>query len=130
MTDDDDFDSFLHPGRATTTVTAAIAPKTPHNQIERRENLISQAEDLLVYECDAYTIEKNLPNIVVLPKSTEEVVAVVRACAIQNIPIIPRGAGTSLSGGVLAIEGGVMIALTRMNRVLQVDYEKDRKSVV
>ena len=99
------------------------------SNIVGRENIISRAEDLLVYECDAYTLEKNLPNVVVLPKSSEEVVAVVRACAAENIPIIPRGAGTSLSGAVLAVEGGVMIALTRMSRVLQVDYENRRALV-
>jgi glycolate oxidase len=91
-----------------------------------RENVISRAEDLLVYECDAYTIEKNLPNLVVLPNSTEQVVQIVRTCAAAKIPIIPRGAGTSLSGGVLAVEGGVMIALTRMNRILNVDYANRR----
>ncbi len=92
-------------------------------------NCISREEDLLVYECDAYTLEKNLPNAVVLPNSTDEVARVVRACAKANIPIIPRGAGTSLSGAVLAIERGVMIALTRMNRVLNVDYENRRALV-
>src|SRR5688572_17843271 len=91
-----------------------------------RENLISRPEDLLVYECDAYTLEKNLPNVVVLPTSSEQVAGVVRACASHKIPIIPRGAGTSLSGAVLAVEGGVMIALTRMNRVLKIDYENRR----
>lgn len=90
------------------------------------QNVISRPEDLLVYECDAYTIEKNLPNLVVLPNSTEEVVRVVRACAGAKVPIIPRGAGTSLSGAVLPVEGGVMIALTRMNRILEIDYPNRR----
>jgi glycolate oxidase len=92
-------------------------------------NVIWREEDLLVYECDAYTLEKNLPTFVVLPNSTDEVARVVRACAQHNVPIIPRGAGTSLSGAVLAIEGGVMIALTRMNRVLSVDVENRRALV-
>ena len=94
-----------------------------------KANVISRAEDLLVYECDAYTLEKNLPTVVVLPNSTEEVARVVRACAQHHVPIIPRGAGTSLSGAVLAIEGGAMIALTRMNRILQVDVENRRALV-
>ena len=94
-----------------------------------RQNVISRPEDLLVYECDAYTLEKNLPNVVVLPNSTEEVARVVKACAAAKVPIIPRGAGTSLSGAVLAVEGGVMIALTRMNRILQVDVENRRALV-
>src|SRR3954466_2599941 len=92
-------------------------------------NVIASPEDLLVYECDAYTLEKNLPNVVVLPGSTEEVVKVVQLCAQEKLPMIPRGAGTSLSGAVLAVEGGVMIALTRMNRILNVDY-RNRRALV
>ncbi|HTG44617.1 MAG TPA: FAD-linked oxidase C-terminal domain-containing protein, partial [Verrucomicrobiae bacterium] len=93
------------------------------------KNLISREEDLLVYECDAYTLEKKLPTAVVLPASTEQVVQVVRACAQANVPIIPRGAGTSLSGGVLAVAGGVMIVLTRMNRILEIDLQNRRALV-
>ena len=93
------------------------------------ENLITRPEDLLVYECDAFTLEKNAPQVVVLPRSTEEVAEVVKLCRQEELPIIPRGAGTSLSGAVLAVEGGVMIALTRMNRVLSVDYENRRALV-
>ena len=70
-------------------------------------------DELLVYECDAYTMQKNLPTAVVLPRTTEDVVNVVKFCAKHELPIIPRGAGTSLSGTVLAVDGGVMIALTR-----------------
>lgn len=98
-------------------------------EIVGEANLVSRPEDLLVYECDAYTLEKRSPTVVVLPGSTEEVARVVRTCAEREVPIIPRGAGTSLSGGVLAVEGGVMIALTRMNRVLSVDYENRRALV-
>lgn len=91
--------------------------------------VIVGADELLVYECDAYTLEKRLPGVVVLPRTTEEVAAVVKLCAAHQLPIIPRGAGTSLSGTVLAVTGGVMIALTRMNRVLEVDY-RNRRALV
>src|ERR1700759_3381617 len=94
-----------------------------------RENIIHGDQELLVYECDAYTIEKQLPNVVVLPRTTEEVAAVVKLCAQHQLPVIPRGAGTSLSGTVLAVTGGVMIALTRMNRVLQIDF-RNRRALV
>src|SRR5438046_8085962 len=93
------------------------------------DGVVSKPEELLVYECDAYTLEKNLPNFVVLPRSTEEVVAIVKLCARQDIPFIPRGAGTSLSGAVLAVTGGVMVTLSRMNKILQVDY-RSRRAVV
>ena len=94
-----------------------------------KEHVITGRQELLVYECDAYTLEKHLPGVVVLPRTTEEVVAVVKFCARHQLPIIPRGAGTSLSGTVLAVTGGVMIALTRMNRVLNVDVHNRRALV-
>jgi glycolate oxidase len=90
------------------------------------DGVVDNPKELLVYECDAYTIEKNLPTAVVLPRTTEQVAAVAKVCAELNVPIIPRGAGTSLSGSVLAVTGGVMIAVTRMNRILSVDYHNRR----
>ena len=93
------------------------------------EGFITNPSELVVYECDAYTLEKMQPHAVVLPKDTEEVAAVVRLCAEHNLPIIPRGAGTSLSGGVLAVTGGVMIGLSRMSRILSVDYRNRRAYV-
>jgi glycolate oxidase len=93
------------------------------------DHVLSKAEELLVYECDAYTLEKQLPTAVVLPANTAEVQAVVKVCAAHNVPIIPRGAGTSLSGTVLAVTGGIMIALTRMNRIIEIDYGNRRALV-
>lgn len=83
----------------------------------------------MVYECDAYTLEKKLPQIVALPTTTAQVVAIVKICAEEKIPVIPRGAGTSLSGAVLAVTGGVMIALTRMNKILSLDPQNRRALV-
>jgi glycolate oxidase len=94
-----------------------------------KENVIHGEQELLVYECDAYTLEKNLPNVVVLPRTTEEISKVVKLCAREKLPVIPRGAGTSLSGSVLAVTGGVMIALGRMNKVLEIDY-RNRRALV
>ena len=91
--------------------------------------VLADDRELVVYECDAYTLQKNLPTVVVLPKSAQEVAAVVHLCAGMGLPIIPRGAGTSLSGAVLAVAGGVMIALTRMNRVLSID-PRNRRAMV
>lgn len=91
--------------------------------------LLTSEEELLVYECDGYTIEKNTPDVVVFPTSTEQVVAVVKLCNEFNIPFVPRGAGTSLAGGCLPIGGGVMIALTRMRKILEVNL-RDRYAVV
>jgi glycolate oxidase len=93
------------------------------------DGVIAGEKELLVYECDAYTLERRLPGVVVLPRTTDEVVSVVKLSARHGLPIIPRGAGTSLSGTVLAVTGGVMIALTRMNRVLDIDY-RNRRALV
>ncbi|HMC29148.1 MAG TPA: FAD-binding oxidoreductase, partial [Verrucomicrobiae bacterium] len=93
------------------------------------ESVISKPDELLVYECDAYTLEKHLPAVVVLPRTTEQVAALVKLCAEHNVPIIPRGAGTSLSGTVLAVSGGVMIALTRMTKIVEIDYVNRRALV-
>ena len=93
------------------------------------DGVVHKPEELLVYECDAYTLEKNPPDAVVLPRSTEQVSRIVRICAARNIPIIPRGAGTSLSGSLLAVTGGVVISLARMNRVLSVDF-RNRRALV
>ena len=85
--------------------------------------------ELLVYECDGFTIEKNKPDVVVFPTSTEQVVQIVRVCNEMNVPFLPRGAGTSLAGGCLPVGGGVIISLSRMKRILEVDY-RNRFAVV
>ena len=93
------------------------------------EAVLADPRELLVYECDAFTLEKKLPQLVVLPANTEEVVAVVRLCHRFDVPIIPRGAGTSLSGSVLAVDGGIMLGLSRMNRIVDVDVPNRRALV-
>jgi glycolate oxidase len=93
------------------------------------ENVLGHADELLVYECDGFVIEKNAPDVVVFPTSTEQVVEIVKTCSKLGVPFVPRGAGTSLAGGTLAIGGGVMIALTRMKRILEVNT-RDRYAVV
>jgi glycolate oxidase len=93
------------------------------------DGVITDPERLLVYECDAYTMEKHLPDAVVLPRSTAETVRVVKLCAAHRLPIIPRGTGTSLSGAVLAVDGGVIIGTARLNRILSVDY-RNRRALV
>ncbi|HEY7699816.1 MAG TPA: FAD-binding protein, partial [Vicinamibacteria bacterium] len=78
---------------------------------------------LLVYECDGSTAFKSVPDAVVLPRSTDEVARVVRLCDRADVPFLARGAGTGLSGGATPREGGVVIALTRMNRLLDLDLD-------
>ena len=85
-------------------------------------------EDVLLYEYDG-SVEKGRPDIVVFPQTTHEVSQIVKLAAQRDIPVIGRGAGTGLSGGALAPTGGLLIAFTRMNRILDLDFENQRAVV-
>lgn len=85
------------------------------------ERVLSGRVQQRVYDCDAYTVDKATPSVIVLPETTEQVAAVVRLCNRLEVPFIPRGAGTGLSGGTTALFGGVVIATVRMNRILSTD---------
>ena len=84
--------------------------------------VLDRYEDLLVYEYDAY-MDRSLPQVVVRPTSGEQVAAVVRVAARERLAITARGGASGLSGGVIPIEGGIMIDLNRMHRILEVDVE-------
>src|SRR5215469_5406153 len=91
-------------------------------------NVLAQAEDLMLYEFDG-SVEKGRPEVVVFPRTTEEVSHIVKLANRFQVPIVGRGAGTGLSGGALARGGGVMIVFARMNRILELDLE-NRRAVV
>ncbi len=93
------------------------------------EAVVSDPSALAVYECDALTNFKAAPDLVVLPGSTEEVAAVVRLARAEGLPVVPRGEGTGLSGGALAVDGGLVVGLSRMRRILEVDYANLRATV-
>jgi glycolate oxidase len=82
---------------------------------------IHQSEELRTYECDGLQSFRVRPGVVVLPSSTEQVVEIVRLAREAGLPIVPRGAGTGLSGGALPVEGCVLVGMSRMNRILEVD---------
>jgi glycolate oxidase subunit GlcD len=86
-------------------------------------NVLTEPDELLVYEADALTVIKHLPAAVVLPKNAEEVSAVVKILAEEKIAFTPRGAGTGLTGGSIAFDGSVIIELARLNRILEIDFE-------
>ncbi len=88
--------------------------------------LITSTEELHTYECDGLTNFRALPRAVLLPDCTEQVQAIVRVCHRERIPFVARGAGTGLSGGALPVKNGVVISLTRMNRILEVDLPNAR----
>jgi glycolate oxidase subunit GlcD len=83
--------------------------------------LIEREEELFVYECDGLTLEACRPTLVVLPETTAQVAAVVRACRHAGAPFVPRGAGTGLSGGAHPVPGSVVIECSRMKKILEVD---------
>jgi glycolate oxidase len=85
--------------------------------------------EVLTYECDGLPHLRMSPAAVVLPCSAAEVQEVVRLCARERVPFVPRGSGTGLSGGALPVAGGVLIALSRLNRVLDVDIPNQRVTV-
>src|SRR5689334_8082096 len=85
--------------------------------------VLSDPDELMVYESDGLTLFRALADFVVFPTSAEHVSAIVKLANREGIPFVARGAGTGLSGGCLPTEGGLVISLMRMNRVLEVDYD-------
>src|SRR6188768_2126199 len=98
-------------------------------QLLSPDRVLDAQSDLAVYECDAFVIEKHCPNVAVFPNTTAEVAAIVKLCNEHEMPFVPRGAGTSLAGGGLPVGGGVMVVLTRMREILEVNL-RDRYAVV
>lgn len=88
-----------------------------------RENVLSKADELLVYECDGLPQHKHRPRAVVFPSSTGETAEIMRELARAKVPFTPRGAGTGLSGGALALNSGVVIEFARMRKILRIDAE-------
>jgi glycolate oxidase subunit GlcD len=92
-------------------------------QILGKTAVIVDETELLVYECDGLPLFKHRPDVVVFPMTADHVAQVVRVANEYGIPFLPRGAGTGLSGGALAVEGGIVIELQRMNRILSIDTD-------
>jgi len=93
------------------------------------DGILTHRAELAVYECDGFTIDKNKPDLVAFPTTTEQVAAIVKVCNELNVPFVARGAGTSLAGGCVPVGGGVMIGLARMKKILEVNI-RDRYAVV
>lgn len=91
--------------------------------------VITDHQRLRTYECDGLTHYKVIPALVVLAESTEQVATVVRACAARGIPFVARGSGTGLSGGALPHAEGVLIVMSKMRRILEIDRDNQRAVV-
>jgi glycolate oxidase len=92
-------------------------------------SVLDDALELLTYECDALPHLRQTPAAVALPSTAAEVQAIVRLCARAGVPFVARGHGTGLSGGALPVAGGLVIALARLNRILDVDIPNQRVTV-
>ena len=91
-------------------------------------NVVHRPEDLIVFEYDG-SVDRAIPTVVVLPRTTDEVSGIVKTAGAHGIPVVARGAGTGLSGGAIAEHGGIVVALTRMTSILEID-EVNRLAVV
>src|SRR5687767_4720114 len=116
---------------ATTTKRPPRAPMA--EELERelvaivgRAGVLSGEAALRAYDCDAYAPEKHFPDVVVLPQNTEQVSRIVQMCNRLEVPFTPRGAGTGLSGGATAIQGGVVISTVQLNSILEIDVPNRR----
>ncbi len=111
-------------------------PEPDKSRLERRKDLIERlrkdlnadqiidsGEDLVAYECDALSAYRQRPMLVMLPDNTAQVSAVLKACSVLDIPIVPWGAGTGLSGGALPREDGVVLSTARLRSVLDIDLK-------
>ena len=93
------------------------------------DGVVTAPAALRTYEMDGLTGYRETPGLVVLPRTTAEVAAAVRLCAAHDVPIVPRGAGTGLSGGALPHRDGVLVGLSRMRRIVSIDVENQRAVV-
>src|SRR5579871_660247 len=118
----------------TSAMSTSRPPRAPFaDELERelvaivgRDAVLTGEAELRAYDCDAYAPEKRYPDAVVLPQDTQQVARIVKLCNRLGVPFTPRGAGTGLSGGATAIEGGVVIATTRLNKILEADIPNRR----
>jgi glycolate oxidase len=90
------------------------------------KGLIVRPEQLRTYECDGLTNFRVVPTAVVLPSTADQVQHLVRLCHDHSVPFVARGSGTGLSGGALPVEGGIVISLSRLNRILEIDIPNER----
>ena len=87
------------------------------------ESVIAEEAGMRAYECDALTMYRQLPLVVALPETVSQVQAVMALAAEMNVKVVPRGAGTSLSGGAMPLGDGILLAMGKFNRILEIDYE-------
>ena len=106
--------NHVDPARQREVVTALRAVLPPRC-------ILFDAEDTRPYECDGLAAYRQLPMVVTLPDTEQQVIAILKTCRDLKVPIVPRGAGTGLSGGALPIADGVVLSTARLNKIVRVD---------
>lgn len=91
--------------------------------VSNPDAVIDDEADLRAFECDGLSAYRQLPMIAVLPESVAEIAEILKFCAYEGVNVVPRGAGTSLSGGALPLADGVLLGLGKFNKILDVDYD-------
>ena len=97
-------------------------------RIVGKDNILADLKDLVAYSYDA-TMRQELPDVIVFPRSTEQISAIMKLAHREKIPVVPRGAGTGISGGTIPLKGGIIVETSLMNRILAINTS-DRKAVV
>lgn len=97
-------------------------------KIAGKDAVLDHAEDLMLYEYDG-GVDRGRPEVVCFPQTTEQVSEILKLATKRGVPIVPRGAGTGLSGGSIARTGGIVLGFSRMNRILEMDIENQRATV-
>jgi len=118
--------SFVAAGSLDRTVAACARELA---RVVGSRHCLTEPADLRTYECDALGGTRVRPGVVVLPATTDEVAEVVRRARRHGLPVVPRGSGTGLSGGAVPVRGCVLVVLSRMNRILDIDIENRRMRV-
>jgi len=113
---------FSWPCIMSQTMAAELA------SIVGQDAVLTAPEDRMLYEYDG-SVERGAPEAIVFPSTTEEVARLVRWANEKQMPVVPRGAGTGLSGGAIAIEGGLMMGFSRMKKIIEIDIENQRAVV-
>ena len=93
-----------------------------------REHVLDREQDRLLYEYDG-SVSRRMPDVVVLPDNAAEIAGIVKIAREYDVPVVARGAGTGLSGAAIALEGGIVLSTSRMDRILGVDLRNGRAVV-
>ncbi|MGN2392628.1 FAD-linked oxidase C-terminal domain-containing protein [Pelomicrobium sp. G1] len=111
---------MLH-AEQTSTRTSARPLVQRLRRLVGPDNVLSEPEELRPYECDGLTAFRQVPGVVVLPETEDQVVQILRLCYGEGVPVVARGAGTGLSGGALPLKEGVLLSLAKFMRILEID---------